>query len=56
MSVLGLVSSMGLRIYLDRAYLESPTFEALKSLLFWGDPGEPSMHAPPLINLSHALA
>jgi len=51
-SVLGLASAMILSVYLDRAHLESPTFDAIKSLLFWGDPGEPSMHAPPLINLS----
>ena len=54
LSVFGLASSMVLRVYLDRAHLESPTFDALKSLLFWGEPGEPAMHAPPLINLSHA--
>ena len=45
---------MVLRVYLDRAYLETPTFDALKSLLFWGEPGEPSMRAPPLISLSYA--
>jgi hypothetical protein len=53
-SVLGLASSMALRIYLDRAYLETPTLDALKSLLFLGKPGEPAMHASPLINLSYA--
>ena len=44
---------MILRVYLDRAYLESPAFDAIKSVLFWADPGEPVMHAPPFINLSH---
>jgi hypothetical protein len=53
-AVLGLASSMILRVYIDHAHLESPAFDALKSILFWGDPGEPSMHAPPLINFSHA--
>jgi hypothetical protein len=52
LSMLGVVSSMMLRIYLDQAHTESPVLDAFKSLLFWGDPGEPSVHAPPLINLS----
>jgi hypothetical protein len=52
-SVLGLASSMILRVYLEQAHLESPVFDALTSVLFWGDPGEPVMHAPPFIDLSH---
>lgn len=53
-SVLGLVSSLGLRIFLDRVYTETPRLDALKSLFFWGDPGGPAVHAPPFFNPSQA--
>jgi hypothetical protein len=51
-SLLGLTSAMALVVYLTSAPTETPTFDAVKGLLFWGEPGEPAMHAPPLINLS----
>jgi hypothetical protein len=51
-SLLGLTSSMVLRVYLDRRDAESPIFDALKGLLFRGGPREPTVQAPPLINLS----
>ena len=51
-SVLSLASAMALRVYFDRQPSELQTLDALKSLLFWGDPGEAVVHAPPLINLS----
>lgn len=51
-SLLGMVGSIVLPFYLQQ-FPASPRFvEVLKSLLFWGDPGEPSMHAPPFINFS----
>jgi hypothetical protein len=51
-SLLGLTSAIALVVYLIKAPTDTPIFDAVKGLLFWGEPGEPAMQAPPLINLS----